>query len=112
MDFKDLENKIKKIEQKYSINKKDVSNYYDELYDAFYEYEKLTGDESFCNVYSDIVSGEDCEGVITFPDFSSLYYFSKVREAEEVDYKLLTSITNNAIKEFKEKHKEKELDMC
>lgn len=109
MDLKELENKINLISKKYEKDKLNISDYSNELHDQFYNFSETTGNYDFEKVFGNIVCGEDCEGVVSYADPNSLYFFRDYREVEVVDYNLLTDLSKLAIKEIQ---KTKDFEIC
>ena len=114
MDVKELNNKILGLEKKYSTKQNQVSNYYNELLNTFYEYadSNFNDDYEFDEVFKDIVSGEDCIGVVMGAKPENLYYWKEVNgrpSVDTIDYKYLANLSREALKCY---DKGKNFDIC
>lgn len=118
MSNEELKNKIIKIQNKYKTRQHDILNYDKELTNAFYEYADKNEDYDyeFEKIFNDVISGEDCIGLVMGAKSNSLYYWKNVdgkTVVEEVDYDLLTKLSNDALKCYeKSKDKEADFDIC
>ena len=116
MDVKELNNRILGLEKKYSTKQDQVSNYYKELLNTFYEYadSKYNDDYEFDEVFQDIVSGEDCIGLVMGASKGDLYYWDVVdgkTKVTKIDYKYLSDLSRQALKCY-DKEKKVEFDIC
>lgn len=100
-ELKKLKNNINFLIKKYKNDKLNILDYFYELYMQFYNFAETTGNYDWEKILSNIVNGEDCEGIVSYPNFNSLYYFYEKNVFEEIDYKLLTKLSKLAIKEIK-----------
>lgn len=96
--FNELKNKIDEIQEKYKEYQDKVTDYYNELMDAFGIYAENSGDYDYESIMGEIVCGEDCLGVVAYPDVKKLYYFTEDDKVQTVDYKLLTELSNKTFK--------------
>lgn len=116
MNIEELNTKILNIEKKYSKKKSKVSDYCEELEDAFYEYADLNDntDYEFEEVFRSIVAGFDCIGLVMGANSDSLYYWYRKDGktcVDDIDYDYLTELANKALKCY-EKTKEDDLEIC
>lgn len=111
MNLENCKNKLISLEDKYLKDKIKVKEYYNEIMDAIYNYVDDKDEVISLKPIDEIVSGEDCEGILMNPNFNSLYYFKEYNEVYEVDYDLLVTLSRQTIKQI-QKTKEKEFDLC
>ncbi len=116
MDLKELKNKVLALEKKYSKKPNQVLNYHNELINTFYEYADSNNntDYEFEEVFDDIVSGEDCMGLVMGANSKNLYYWKDNHGktvVDLIDYNYLADLSKKALKCY-EKTKEKEFDIC
>ena len=111
MNLEQCRKKINALEKKYFNNQKNTTKYYQELCDVLYDYAEETGNYDPINCFNDIVSSEDMEGLMNYPTPNSLYYWKSYTEVYEVDYKMLTELSNEALTHLT-KDKEQSLDIC
>jgi len=113
MNKEELKNRISSLEDKYSTKQKEVLNYHRELLNTFYEYADSNNntDYEFDEVFKDIVSGEDCEGLVAYANPHSLYYWKSSSEVYEIDYDFLKDLSREALKCY-EKNKQEDFDIC
>lgn len=111
MNLENCKNKLISLENKYSKDKMKVKEYYNQIMNVLYDY--IDNNDEFISLkpIDEIVSSEDCEGVIMNPNFDSLYYFKNYNDVYEVDYDLLVNLSKQTIKQI-QKNKEKEFDIC
>lgn len=109
MEIKKLKNNLESIIKKYEKDKSNIKDYLDELYDAFYEFADNTGNYDFEHNFGNIISGEDCIGLVSYADIDSFYYWKSSREVSNIDYDLLTKITKETISEIENN---KDFDIC
>lgn len=116
MDLKELKNKVLDLEKKYSKKPNQVLNYHNELINAFYEYADSNNntDYEFEEIFGDVVSGEDCIGLVMGANPKELYYWKDDHGktvVDLIDYNYLADLSKQALKCY-EKTKEKDFDIC
>ncbi|MGM9875702.1 MAG: hypothetical protein ACI310_00535 [Bacilli bacterium] len=116
MDVKELNNRILGLEKKYSTKQDQVSNYYKELLNTFYEYadSNYNTDYEFDEVFKDIVCGEDCIGLVMGAKSNELYFWKDdngCTRVDEIDYKYLADLSRQALKCY-DKEKKVDFDIC
>lgn len=111
MNLEQCKNKINTLEKKYFNNQKNTRGYYQELCDTLYDYAEETGNYDPIKCFNEIVSSEDIEGLMNYPTPNSLYLWKSNTEVYEVDYKMLTELSKESLKELT-KDKEQSLDIC
>ena len=116
MDVKELNNRILELEKKYYTKQDQVLNYYDELLNTFYEYadSNYNDDYEFDEIFKDIVSGEDCIGVVIGAEYDALYFLREENGrtiVDKMDYKYLADLSRQALKCY-DKEKKVDFDIC
>ena len=116
MDVKELNNRILELEKKYYTKQDQVLNYYDELLNTFYEYadSNYNDDYEFDEIFKDIVSGEDCIGVVIGAEYDALYFWREENGrtiVDKMDYKYLADLSRQALKCY-DKEKKVDFDIC
>lgn len=112
MKLEQCKQNIKKIQNKYASSKDKIFEYHKELYNELLEFGEESGNYAFEDIFADIVCGEDCEGIVSFPDYSKLYYFERYDSVISIDYNIMTELSNKSL-DLLETSKEKDnIDLC
>lgn len=117
MNFEILKTKVENIKDKYSNQKNNISGYLKEIDDVFYDYGTDNDNFAFEKILNDVISGEDCEGLVMGASPNKFYHWKGTSNrpiVTEVDYKLLSELVDealNLIQEYETTNK-KEFDIC